>query len=132
MSEEELKPCPFCGSTNIRKNFGIFPELFCSECEATIYAYDNYEDLDKSWNTRPLEDALQARIAELEERLRLVPISEQKPEFINSVIFVNDIHTWIGWRYDDDDYDTFDKRIGYHEKPTHWMPLPNLPEVKDE
>jgi len=69
MSEEELKPCPFCGSTNIRKNFGIFPELFCSECEATIYAYDNYEDLDKSWNTRPLEDALQARIAELEEQL---------------------------------------------------------------
>jgi len=63
---EELRPCPFCGNKNIRKNFGIFPELFCSECEATIYAYDEHEDLAKSWNTRPLEDALQSRIAELE------------------------------------------------------------------
>jgi len=77
---EELRPCPFCGSTNIRKNFGIFPELFCGECEATIYAYDNYEDLDKSWNTRPLEDALQKRIAELEEAQRWKPLSELPEE----------------------------------------------------
>jgi len=69
---EKLKPCPFCGNKNIRKNFGIFPELFCSECEATIYAYDEHEDLAKSWNTRPLEDALQARIAELQDEINKV------------------------------------------------------------
>jgi len=53
----ELKPCPFCGGTNICTEKGINLN-YCDSCSAEA----NIEH----WNTRPLEDALQSRIAELE------------------------------------------------------------------
>jgi len=54
---EELKPCPFCGGTKICTEKGINLN-YCDSCSAEA----NIEH----WNTRPLEDALQSRIAELE------------------------------------------------------------------
>ena len=56
----ELKPCPFCGSADIRTEPGINLN-YCDKCSAEA----NIEH----WNTRPIEDALNARIAELELRL---------------------------------------------------------------
>jgi hypothetical protein len=59
----ELKECPFCG----------IKQLTDEEAEETV-AYtgqtrvcDNCGATAKDWNTRPLEDALQARIAELKK-----------------------------------------------------------------
>ncbi len=59
----ELKPCPFCGKEPAtRANFAI---CINDDCEQSIY----WSGLDfDSWNTRPTEDALNARIAELERR----------------------------------------------------------------
>ena len=63
----ELKPCPSCGSKNTDK-VTLITELYdadkykygkCYMCGLKMY----------SWNTRPIEDALQARIAELEAAL---------------------------------------------------------------
>ena len=70
----ELKSCPFCGGA-------------VSKCdESPLYGgsimHDETECLFKNnllfhgniaerWNSRPLEDALQARIAELEKELRI-------------------------------------------------------------
>ena len=54
---EKLKQCPFCGSADIRTEPGINLN-YCDKCSAEA----NIEH----WNTRPIEDALQARIAELE------------------------------------------------------------------
>ena len=56
---EELKPCPFCGGSNITEESSI-SVVFCADCGGE-------KDTDMgSWNTRPIEDALTARIAELE------------------------------------------------------------------
>ena len=60
----ELKPCPFCGSEQPQdsKDDGNVPYEFgmsrsCNSCSAAV---------NLGWNTRPIEDALNARIAELE------------------------------------------------------------------
>ena len=54
---EILQPCPFCGGTNICTEKGINLN-YCDSCSAEA----NIEH----WNNRPIEDALRARIAELE------------------------------------------------------------------
>lgn len=60
---EELKRCPFCGEHqlpdsegdgNVPYESGMSKE--CDFCSATV---------THNWNTRPIEDALQARIAKL-------------------------------------------------------------------
>ena len=53
----ELKPCPFCGGTKICTEKGINLN-YCDNCSA--------ESNVEHWNNRPIEDALNARIAELE------------------------------------------------------------------
>jgi len=68
---EELKACPFCGKqpdifvieeVEFHTRWGVE----CQNCGATIQDDFDESDLEKAWNTRPIEDALRARIAELE------------------------------------------------------------------
>jgi len=54
---EILKPCPFCGGTKICTEKGINLN-YCDNCSA--------ESNIEHWNTRPIEDDLRKRIAELE------------------------------------------------------------------
>lgn len=67
----KMKPCPFCGGyqtetlvspTNSKKKY-----VRCSNGECPYGAWSRKEDRDFGWNHRPIEDALQARIAELEK-----------------------------------------------------------------
>jgi len=64
----ELKPCPFCGSPaysyhdNCIDFAGVKCDLGGCVCADILITENN-------WNTRPIEDALNARIAELELRL---------------------------------------------------------------
>ena len=55
-----LKPCPFCGGNDI-----VYEEAlsvtYCNDCGGELD-----EGFGSDWNTRPIEDALTARIAELE------------------------------------------------------------------
>ena len=63
---DKLKPCPFCGSSNTTLDYyeiscpqEIGTLVFCSDCGSYSTSVDR-------WNTRPIENALEARVAELE------------------------------------------------------------------
>jgi hypothetical protein len=55
----ELKRCPFCGSIPRRLHVG---GVVCNNNCKNIAVYP-----EDTWNTRPIEDELNARIKELEE-----------------------------------------------------------------
>lgn len=59
---EELKPCPFCGNDAPREG-KISGAVWCEDC----HSVGNDQD---RWNTRPAEDALAAKVKELEARLK--------------------------------------------------------------
>ena len=75
----ELKPCPFCGSPaysyhdNCIDFAGVKCDLGGCVCADILITENN-------WNTRPIEDALNARIAELEGAQRWIPVSERLPD----------------------------------------------------
>lgn len=91
-----LLPCPFCGGNAVTKNisgdYGYTPdriELFCEKCKATsgVSSLDtetwteekrNHSIYDQqklkiitAWNTRPIEDALQKKIDNLQKLLQI-------------------------------------------------------------
>ena len=56
---EELRPCPFCGGEAELCYSEV--DTFCRKC--------NVLQETELWNTRPIEDALRLRIAELEAEI---------------------------------------------------------------
>ena len=130
----ELKPCPFCGKQ---------PAAQCSsaicindDCELSDY-WRGLED--DSWNTRPIEDALNARIAELEaERRWRVVADGELPELGMEVIFYDSKMEGLlkgclrkngGFEWLSDEGYTFSSRDGRYSRITHWMYAPQPPEV---
>jgi len=72
----ELKPCPFCGSPaysyhdNCIDFAGVKCDLGGCVCADILITENN-------WNTRPIEDALNKRIAELEAMVeRLIELGD--------------------------------------------------------
>jgi BMFP domain-containing protein YqiC len=65
----ELKSCPFCGWEFAEHAWNEFGEEYrvCDQCGATSGTVNSMWD----WNTRPIEDALNARIAELEATVEI-------------------------------------------------------------
>ena len=90
---EELRPCPFCGGEAELCYSEV--DTFCRKC--------NVIQETEMWNTRPIEDELRARIAELEaesdqltarlcqERQddKWIPVSERLPE-ANKCVLIYD------------------------------------------
>ena len=68
--------------------------------------------------------ALKARIAELEAERRWIPVGERLPEERQNVLALDRTGTAYHWEYSRSLSNIF---VGYY---THWMPLPEPPEVK--
>jgi len=133
---EELRPCPFCGTlpqANTWTLHGISEtRYFCPnpECPLSVRTVTLEE-----WQTRPIEDELRKRIAELEAAQRWIPVSERLPECEKDVLVFwgkasdGSKIDWFGtaWRNECDDGKWCTDPI----VPTHWMPLPELPEVQE-
>jgi Lar family restriction alleviation protein len=65
----ELKRCPFCGGEP-ELNTDEVKYLRCSKCWTMQDYQPSVSAAKKLWNTRPIEDELNARIKELEEELK--------------------------------------------------------------
>ena len=74
-------------------------------------------------------ELLTARIAELEAERRWIPVSERLPENISNVLILSRGEQLIASYHSK--YSLW--YVPFVDKPvvTHWMPLPELPEVKE-
>lgn len=63
----ELKPCPFCGEENTDTGFILHKD----ECYLMLRYMGGHskQEMINAWNTRPIEDGLQAEIDRLKEKL---------------------------------------------------------------
>jgi len=123
---EELRPCPFCGGTNICTEKGINLN-YCDSCSAEA----NIEH----WNTRPIEDDLRKRIAELEaENAELKPYRdgydayEDFPEEGENVIA--NLGNWflLAQRRGDKWYDSLGQQAEIRGGIERWWKLPEVQE----
>ena len=145
---EKLKPCPFCGSeAGIPTNLDGTPvdyEITDCSCKNDDCLIAGYWTPIKIWQTRPIEDDLRKRIAELEaaQRWRVVADGEL-PEFGTSILFYDSILekinkgtcTALGGNKNNLQWYT-DDNLFYHgnrcEYITHWLPLPPNPESPND
>ena len=81
---EELKPCPFCGS-EAEFNSDEFGEgVFCKSCGANmhngVYGEEGRKFASADWNSRPIENELEAENTRLREALESILYAAQKDE----------------------------------------------------
>ena len=90
----ELKPCPFCGGTEIRGPEYAAPDhwIECERCEIIITSRERKSAI-KLWNRRPIEDALRAERDELQDEVdRLKRIFDRDDTGGEAAIY----HEWTG------------------------------------
>lgn len=79
----ELKPCPFCGGEAELCYSEV--DTFCRKC--------NVMQETELWNTRPIEDALRLRIAELEALVeRLIEAGNWLNAMHEDGVFVDELN----------------------------------------
>ena len=136
----DLPNCPFCGNTeNLEVDFTpsetTMHFVMCRECGAEG-PYDFGESgAIEAWKQRPIEAALTARIAELEEAQRWIPVEERLPE---TNIRVDILRTCPdGYDYQNGCY-IANNNYWWSEilackllYVTHWRPLPEPTEVNE-
>ena len=72
---EQLKPCPMCDTRSLigrKESWGNTPIYYvqCEMCGGKGRRGYSIEEANAHWNTRPLEDALQAKVDALVELMR--------------------------------------------------------------
>lgn len=110
-----LKDCPFCGH-EVEKYFnGDRDMASCPDC---------CQDWDlKSWQQRPIEDALTAELAALREAARWVKVGDRLPTPEQSVLMSNGNAVETGCYFAGNWWQN-----GSKVRVTHWRPLPTPPD----
>ena len=140
-----LKNCPFCGNgaelveriggwtvtcKGYYPNTAMYGVLPCPWDSLMTCFYETPDEAVGIWNTRPIEDALQARIPQW------ISVKDRLPEDGDEVLFF--VMDWVmkgkyckqvpQWEaYLSGGSAHYHKNNGI-EHVTHWMPLPELPE----
>jgi transcription elongation factor Elf1 len=122
-----MKLCPFCGEQVFTPLVASLDDGYtrCGLCGAKMQ--------HRRWQTRPIEDDLRKRIAELEEAQRWIPVSERLPEENQQILSTDGKEFYLDyyarWEGKDNPPCFCD---GLSWAVTHWMPLPEPPEVQDD
>ena len=116
---EELRPCPFCGKP-ADDRYNRLAKCSNKQCLMNYWIEDDADFyIRDDWNTRPIEDALQSRIAELEMKIRhnaLWQASEDAEERAHLEKLVPDLK----------------KRIAELEKAYRWISTTENPPPEDK
>lgn len=87
MTDQELKPCPFCSSTNLY--FELYSSGYytieCGNC-LTKVTLSNEKRAKIAWNTRPIEDKLGVVIEEVEKLIAKIPRLTKEYEYMDKRI----------------------------------------------
>jgi len=99
----------------------------CKRCSVDEDRIDGY----CSEHCKEMAEA-ESRIAELEAERRWIPVSERLPELDQDVLAIVDDNVAVGHFYDDQYHPIcFSTDDDCLLVATHWMPLPELPEVQE-
>ena len=150
-----LKPCPFCGAEVQDDERGEkYPRkspmggwiIHCECCGASLSQFRKSGKGEISWNTRPIEDVLTARIAELEAAQRWIPVSERLPDTkivydkFDVIVEFENIKNGgttrcvelMSYDYRNKSWNDDCGEYGFYPVAgvTHWRERPTLPEVE--
>jgi len=109
---------------------GLSIDIKCDNCGKIVHDIlcPTCADQLKSSHDEDTIAALRARIAELEAALRWIPVTERLPEKIKVVNVSDGICVGAGYVCNFGDW-ILDGKVDM-QSVTHWMPLPQPPEVK--
>ncbi len=152
-----LRPCPFCGSEAVTRTIYDWDDLEymfieVNDCDLEVTC-ENERCINgwylspKEWNTRPIEDALTARIAELEAAQRWIPVSERLPDTkflydkFDVIVELGDIGdgemirrvALLFYDYRNKSWNDDCGEFGFYPVTgvTHWRERPKPPEVQE-
>jgi len=81
VESEKLKPCPFCGSENLRIHNGREVKYgYCTDCGAMAGWGGSEKAAVEKWNTRRTPDPVKVALAEALEALLYKHAGNEKPQ----------------------------------------------------
>ena len=87
MKTNNLKPCPLCGTTENVAQYSGKPykgsrQVYCNKCG--LQWFTNTDGSYDTWNTRPIEDGLQAEIERLNAKVAELESYKQLRKEVNA------------------------------------------------